>query len=432
MKYSIVIPTYNHCDDLLKPCVDSILKYSNLEDIELIISYNGCTDETKHYVTYLTRMFEQKGLGDHIKYFGTEKPLGYPKATNIGIELATAEKIVLLNNDTILLEQPKNKWLELLEAPFLSNPKCGISGPIMSHSPETNRDFIIFFCVMIDRKVFDTVGLLNEEYGTGSGEDIEFCIEAVNAGFEQFECLPKEALSPRAYTGGFPIYHVGEATVQDAKLVQNWKETFYKNGLRLAKKYNPQHYRFLLSNNYERAVFLKGDAVFPRETQRYEWAAKNVLGSNLLEIGCSTGYGVQFLPESITQYLGLDYDPIIVDVARDQNWRPNYKFDWADINSYELGQYDTILAFEVIEHLDNGLEVVEKLKKHCKRLLITVPHNEPKGFWGEHHRLHGLTEKDFPGFKFEYINHHGGITNTMVPVENCNPSNLMICRWDNE
>ena len=430
MKYSIVIPTYNHCNDLLKPCVDSILKYSNLEDIELIISYNGCTDETKHYVTYLTRMFEQKGLSDHIKYFGTEKPLGYPKATNIGIELATAEKIVLLNNDTILLEQPKNKWLELLEEPFLSNPKCGISGPILSHSPETNRDFIIFFCAMIDRKVFNTIGLLNEEYGTGSGEDIEFCIEAINAGFEQFECLPKRALNEHTYTGDFPIYHVGEATVQDKNLVQNWKETFYRNGLRLAKKYNLEHYRFLLSNNYERAVFLKGDPVFPRETQRYQWAAQNVLPGSVLEIGCSTGYGYQFLQSPA--YKGLDYDPLIVEVAKEQEWSDNATFYQADINTYELGTYTNIVAFEVIEHLDNGLEIVEKLKKHCKRLLITVPHNEPKGFWGEHHRLHGLTEKDFPGFKFTYISHDGSISDVMQEVTPANPSNLMICRWDNE
>jgi SAM-dependent methyltransferase len=374
-------------------------------------------------------MFEGKGLGDHIKYFGTEKPLGYPKATNIGIELATAEKIVLLNNDTILLDQTKNKWLELLEAPFLSNPKCGISGPIMSHSPETNRDFMIFFCVMIDRKVFDTIGLLNEEYGTGAGEDTEFCIEAVNAGFEQYECLPKEVLDKHSYTGAFPIYHVGEATVQDEKLVQNWKETFYKNGLRLAKKYNPEHYRFLLTNNYERAVFLKDDAVFPRETQRYQWAAQNVLPGSVLEVGCSTGYGYQFLQSPA--YIGLDYDPLIVEVAKEQEWSDNAAFYQADINTYELGTYTNIIAFEVIEHLDNGLEIVEKLKKHCKRLLITVPHNEPKGCWGEHHRLHGLTEKDFPGFVFNYINMAGVISEQMEPVSEHNPANLMICRWDN-
>ena len=84
----------------------------------------------------------------------------------------------------------------------------------------------------------------------------------------------------------------------------------------------------------------------------------------------------------------------------------------------------------MIEHLDNGLEIVEKLKKHCKRLLITVPHNEPKGFWGEHHKLHGLNESNFNGFEFNYINMNGNITGQMQPVSENNPANLMICKWD--
>ena len=121
-----------------------------------------------------------------------------------------------------------------------------------------------------------------------------------------------------------------------------------------------------------------------------------------------------------------------MDVAKEQQWSDNATFYHADINTFELGRYSTIIAFEVIEHLDNGLEIVEKLKQHCKRLLITVPHNEPKGFWGEHHKLHGLTEKDFPGFKFNYISHNGDISDTLVPVSGSNPSNLMICWWDNE
>ena len=40
MKYSVVIGTYNHCDDLLKRCVEALIKYTNLEDIELIIVAN--------------------------------------------------------------------------------------------------------------------------------------------------------------------------------------------------------------------------------------------------------------------------------------------------------------------------------------------------------------------------------------------------------
>jgi len=408
MKYSIVIPTYNNCEKYLKPCVDSIIKHTNMNDVQLIISANGCKDNTWDYlqelhtkIPYLVSVFNDDALG-------------FAKATNEGIKEARADKVVLLNNDTVILDK---SWLSRLDV------GADISAVLTQKSPITNSYFGVFFCVMIQKRVFDTIGLLDEQYGVGGCEDIDFCYLAELYGFKIVDV---------GFRGDFPIYHVAEGTVHDETLVQNWKDIFYSNELKLAKKYNQDYYKYLLSNNYERAVFLKGDEVFPREIQRYEWANKNITGNSIFEIGCSTGYGRQFFDDYIN-YIGLDYDPIIVDVAKEQNWDgPNNLFVSGDINKFILGDYDTIIAFEVVEHLDNGLEVVERLKKHCKRLLITVPHNEPKGFWGEHHKLHGLTEKDFPGFKFAYINHHGGISDTMVPVDNFNPSNLMICRWDNE
>ena len=201
------------------------------------------------------------------------------------------------------------------------------------------------------------------------------------------------------------------------------------NELNFAKQHNPEYYRWKLTNNYERAVFLKNDPVLPREASRYIWANKNLYGKNILEVGCSTGYGCQFLPNDIN-YLGLDYDPIIIDVAHDQNWGDNVKFSCTDINQMELAKFDTIIAFEVIEHLANGLELVDKLKSHCRRLLITVPWNEPPGFWGEHHKLHGLNETNFPGFEFNYIDQHGRISDLPVAITQDNHFNLMIARFD--
>lgn len=202
-----------------------------------------------------------------------------------------------------------------------------------------------------------------------------------------------------------------------------------QDALAYAKQYDQQLYRYLLSNNYERAVFLKGDPVYPREATRYLWANRHLLGKNILEIGCSTGYGSQFLPNDIS-YLGLDYDPIIIQVAQEQQWNENTSFAYADINTFPLEQYDTIIAFEIIEHIDNGLEIAQKLKQHCKRLLLTTPHNEPKGFWGEHHKLHGLNESHFPDFKFNYINEHGYIAEQPQAINDKNRCNLMIMRWD--
>ena len=204
-----------------------------------------------------------------------------------------------------------------------------------------------------------------------------------------------------------------------------------QDALAYAKQYDQQLYRYLLSNNYERAVFLKGDPVYPREATRYLWANRHLLGKNILEIGCSTGYGSQFLPNDI-KYLGLDYDDVIIQVAQEQQWNENTFFVYADIWKFPIDQYDTIIAFEIIEHLDDGLKLAQYLKDHCKRLLLTTPHNEPKGFWGEHHKLHGLNESHFPGFKFNYINEHGYITEQPQAINDNNKCNLMIMSWNRE
>ena len=417
MKYSIVIPTYNHCEKYLKPCVDSIIKYSNMEDVELIISANGCVDNTDFYLQYL-----QTAVPNCIVVW-EQFALGYSKATNAGIKLATTDKIILLNNDTILLDQPKNQWLDMLEAPFLQYASVGITGPIVQNSPETNRDFCIFFCVMIDRKVFEKIGLLNEEYGVGTGEDTEFCIEAVNAGFKLAETNPK-TLNPNFWVGGFPIYHVGEGTVHDTNLVHDFNSVFRRNSRKLLRKYNPQQYKWSLMNNFERYMAIKGEEVMPREKARYLWAASKLLGNSVLEVGCSNGYGSQFFGDTVN-YLGLDYDENIVEVAREEGWGDNKQFVNADINTFLLEQYDTIVAMEVIEHLDNGLEVAQRLKQHCKRLLVTVPYMETPGFWGEHHKLHMLNETHLPGFTYQFMGEQGQLAD--VPHEGMN---LMVCEYN--
>jgi FkbM family methyltransferase len=432
MKYTIVIPTYNHCDDLLKPCIDSIFKYTNIYDIELIVSANGCKDNTFSYLQTLKKKYQLLQLENNFKIVWNDQPLGYSKACNVAITEATTDLIVLLNNDTVLLPQNKNDWLSLLENPFNTNKNCGISCVIRGPSEPAGRDFAIFFCVMIHRKVFDKIGLLSLDYGVGGGEDTEFSIECENAGFEVLECMKNQWDSTnQIFSGNFPIYHKGEGTLHDKNLVPEWDDIFLTNSLTLAKKYNPKWYQWRLSNYWERAVFFKGDPVAPREITRYSWAAQNIFGTKVFELGCSSGYGLQFLPEHI-EYTGLDYDKRIIPVAIEQQWRPNAKFVHGDINNYELGQYDTIIAFEVIEHLENGLEIVEKLKKHCKRLMITVPMLETPNLWGPHHKLHNLDESYFPGFKFKFIAPDGSLRDEPHNRGDRENINLMLCVWDND
>jgi len=243
MKYSIVIPTYNHCNDLLIPCIESILKYSYVYDIELIISANGCVDDTKNYLNYLRSTYDALGLNNNFKTVWNDQPIGYAKATNEGIKLATTDRILLLNNDVVILGQRKHDWLETLNRPFEKNPNCGISCTLKQYSPVTESHFAIFFCAMIHRKVIDAIGLVSEDYGTGGHEDTDYCIRAERAGFTIDQEVPLEwSHEANMHIGSFPLYHKGEGTVHDPNLVQNWESIFYKNKLLLAKKYNQKWY----------------------------------------------------------------------------------------------------------------------------------------------------------------------------------------------
>lgn len=241
MKYSIIIPTYNHCDDLLKPCVESILTYSRMDEVELIISANGCTDNTQAYLAELTERFASIGMSKHFRYIWNNQPLGYAKANNLAIARASTQKIVLLNNDTVLLPQERHTWLDWLHQPFESNDHAGISCVVKTHDPDADYDFAIFFCVMIDSRVFDRIGLLNTEYEVGGCEDVEFCVEAQRAGFTVDLCInDMHTAKPGMWSGQFPIYHRGQATLHDTELVPNYGQTLERNKASLTQKYKQQ------------------------------------------------------------------------------------------------------------------------------------------------------------------------------------------------
>lgn len=239
MKYSIIIPTYNRCDKFLKPCIQSILDYSVVEDLEIIISANGCTDNTFEYYGSLKEKFNYLGLNDNLKIVWSDKALGYPKAVNEGIKISSCDKVVLFNNDATILPSPRNTWLNYLLQPF-NDPVVGITSSLQKYSDITQSRFCIFFCAMIDIKVFEKIGLLDEDFGIGSNEDIDFCKRAENAGFKLSETLDNKRWSHELnmHTGNFPIYHPGEGTVHDTELVQGWNDNFYRNELKLALKHN--------------------------------------------------------------------------------------------------------------------------------------------------------------------------------------------------
>lgn len=228
IKYSIVIGTYNHLEDCLKPCLESIYKYTNLWDVEIIVVANGCTDGTIDYI---------KSLSSVVRLIEHRDALGFSKAYNLGIKAARGEYIILLNNDTVLLEQPHNEWINKLEQPFRVNEVVGLTGPLKLWSDVVKQEFLVFFCVMIHRDVIAEVGLLNEKFEVGSSEDIAYCVEANLHGYT-FEQVPTNTslnASQNYMIGNFPIWHKGEVTMHE---IPNWENIFQKNLTILKQEYS--------------------------------------------------------------------------------------------------------------------------------------------------------------------------------------------------
>ena len=225
-KYSIVIPTYNHCDDLLKPCIDSIIKYSDMSQIELIVCANGCTDNTREYLD---------SIHCCLKVIWAGEAIGYTRAANLGIKEATGEYVVLLNNDTELLPQNQNSWLDQMRSMFDNDPAVGITGPLELYDNYSNHPALIFFCVMMRKKLFDEIGLLDEVFAPGGGEDIDFSIRATNLGYKVLP-LTKTEYNGTTNVGEFPIWHKDNKTF--GEISEYGRYIIKRNGLINCKRYN--------------------------------------------------------------------------------------------------------------------------------------------------------------------------------------------------
>lgn len=231
-KYSVIIPTMNHLEDCLKPCLESIIKNTDLDEmnVEVVVVANGCNDGTEDYV---------KSLGPRFKILSFSEPLGYTKAINAGIGVSEGEFVVLMNNDCQVLDYAKSgDWLRMLEAPFLVDNMVGITGPSKLFSKEINSHFLIFFLVMMRRGLFYELGYLDEVFNPGGGEDIDFCARTERAGYKLVK-VPEDGTDWK-YETGYPIYHKAEATVHSD--VAGWEDMFKARMALLKNRYDRYSY----------------------------------------------------------------------------------------------------------------------------------------------------------------------------------------------
>ena len=211
---SLVIALYNQVE-YTRRCIDSIARCTQIP-YELILVDNGSVDGTTDLLKSV-----------HATVITNEKNLGCARAWNQGIRAGQGEVVGILNNDIVVTP----RWIENLIA-FMESGSYGIVCPSAREGPlsydldayaETftrvcrtavRRD-LYAPCMVIDRAVFDRIGLFDEGFSYGGCEDTDFRWRTEAAGFAV------------AMTGSVLIHHfsmVTQKAVKESETNQYWNQ----------------------------------------------------------------------------------------------------------------------------------------------------------------------------------------------------------------
>jgi len=186
MTVAVIIPTFNRLE-LTQNCLNSIARHDPI--YELIIVDNGSTDGT-----------------DQLATIALETNKGFAYACNAGADLATSDRLIFLNNDTIV----HPNWTSFTE--LLDEPEIGVVGPKLIYpdcqiqsagiavdftrppgleawnlntdwaTTPADVDAITGACLGIRKELFHQLGGFDIGYWNGY-EDVDLCLASIQKGF---------------------------------------------------------------------------------------------------------------------------------------------------------------------------------------------------------------------------------------------------------
>ncbi|MBM3786352.1 MAG: methyltransferase domain-containing protein [Acidobacteria bacterium] len=122
------------------------------------------------------------------------------------------------------------------------------------------------------------------------------------------------------------------------------------------------------------SVEFTGERVIPGEVDvdlwnehvaRYVFASRLARRKRALDIGCGAGYGSAELAANASHVTGVDVSEEAVAYAREHYQRSNLKFELGSATAlpFEDGSFDLVVAYEVIEHLDEWPKLLDEAKR---------------------------------------------------------------------
>jgi GT2 family glycosyltransferase len=202
MKISIIILSFNNYQETTGKCLNVLSSDSDFRNWEVIVVDNASDTNTQQQLAEATHRYPE------VNFVYNSQNVGFAAGNNIGIKLATGDIFILLNSDAF----PPPGMLGRLIEHFARDTQLGMVGPVTNaagneqciYTKANNMEEKIkegllyatsgehitlpayrldFFCVAIPRHVFKLVGGLDEKFGRGYYEDLDYSLRVKAAGY---------------------------------------------------------------------------------------------------------------------------------------------------------------------------------------------------------------------------------------------------------
>ncbi|HEX4923043.1 MAG TPA: class I SAM-dependent methyltransferase [Bdellovibrionales bacterium] len=159
--------------------------------------------------------------------------------------------------------------------------------------------------------------------------------------------------------------------------------------------------------DHEMIVPALGAPFFAEHLARYHFASRYARGLHVLDVACGRGYGSFALATVADRVTAIDLDDDNLNFARKHYEHPRIAYKKVDVTKLglEAEKYDTLVAFEIIEHLPPS-ESVPFLKALASCLkpggvaLISTPNHavvRASGVPVPHFHVNNLTATELKG-----------------------------------
>ncbi|HAM58329.1 MAG TPA: hypothetical protein DCQ64_24105 [Candidatus Rokubacteria bacterium] len=350
---SVVVLCYNRCE-MTADCLRSLR--ADVPDAEIVLVDNGSWEPMGAAHELATRVVV---LRDNV---------GVTRGFNAGLREASADVICMLGNDTIIHPGGMQALAEAARRTGISSYLGGIldanllfagytTDPAESTYPDGTS-------LTARRDVWERVGWLDEVWSPGFCEDSDWGLRARSMGYD-WEIVPDV------------LTHLGSQTVRgDAGLAES-----AKRNVRLLRErwqgWVPIRHRDDAAYREHYQNHCQGDTRPQMDPGNYEhpriaWLMERAAG-RVLDVGCCTGDLVGALAAAGLDVTGADPGEVHIRIARERY--PGVRFVQGFAEDLG-GEWDTVLAGDVIEHVLYHVTFLRCLVGLGARVLLTTPNGE--------------------------------------------------------